>query len=137
MARLAGEPGAAAGGGGPGLRAGPYPPLLRSLSLTFDTVRYSLGEQMLTVAGEPRLYFYYHTDDQVAELRLTPGRPGGRAPRLLPSSDYVLQDSLIAGPNGEYRGMIQFRNLTGVPFVRLAFAPAADSAGRPRGPPNS
>ena len=43
-------------------------PLLRSLSLTFDTVRYTLGEQMLTVAGEPRLYFYYHNDDQVAEL---------------------------------------------------------------------
>ena len=109
----------------------PTPPLLRSLSLTFDTVRYTLGEQMLTVAGEPRLYFYYHDDDQVAELRLTPGRPGGRAPRLLPSSDYVLQDSLIAGPNGEYRGMLHFRNLTGAPFVRLAFAPAADSAGRP------
>ena len=109
----------------------PSPPLLRSLSLTFDTVRYTLGEQMLTVAGEPRLYFYYHTDDQVAELRLTPSR-GGRAPRLLPSADYVLLDSLMAGPSGEYRGMIQFRNLTGVPFVRLAFAPAADSAGRPR-----
>ena len=44
----------------------PTPPLLRSLSLTFDTVRYSLGEHMLTVAGEPRLYFYYHNDDQVA-----------------------------------------------------------------------
>ena len=109
----------------------PTPPLLRSLSLTFDTVRYTLGEQMLTVAGEPRLYFYYHDDNQVAELRLTPGRPGGRAPRLLPSSDYVLRDSLIAGPGGEYRGMLQFRNLTGTPFVRLAFAPAADSAGRP------
>lgn len=38
----------------------PTTPLLRSLSLTLDTVRYSLGEQMLTVAGEPRLYFYYH-----------------------------------------------------------------------------
>ena len=110
---------------------GPTPPLLRSLSLTFDTVRYSLGEQMLTVAGEPRLYFYYHDDDQVAELRLLPGRPGGRAPRLLPSPDFVLRDSLIAGPGGEYRGMIQFRNLTGTPFVRLAFAPATDSAGRP------
>ncbi|MVN75110.1 hypothetical protein GO988_02095 [Hymenobacter sp. HMF4947] len=106
-------------------------PLLRSLSLTFDTVRYSLGEQMLTVAGEPRLYFYYHSDDQVAELRLVPLRPGGRAPRLLPSPDFVVQDSLVAGPGGEYRGMLHFRNLTGTPFVRLAFAPATDSAGRP------
>jgi hypothetical protein len=109
----------------------PTTPLLRSLSLTFDTVRYSLGEQMLTVAGEPRLYFYYHNDDQVAELRLVPTRPGRRPPRLLPSSDFVLQDSLIAGPGGEYRGMLHFRNLTGAPFVRLAFAPATDSAGQP------
>jgi hypothetical protein len=107
------------------------PPLLRSLSLTFDTVRYSLGEQMLTVAGEPRLYFYYHNDDQVAELRLMPLRAGGRPPRLLPSPDFVLQDSLMAGPGGEYRGMLHFRNLTGAPFVRLAFAPATDSAGQP------
>ena len=106
-------------------------PLLRSLSLTFDTVRYSLGEQMLTVAGEPRLYFYYHNDDQVAELRLVPTRPGRRPPRLLPSPDFVLQDSLVAGPSGEYRGTLHFRNLTGLPFVRLAFAPAADSAGQP------
>ncbi|MGI4760255.1 MAG: hypothetical protein ACRYF0_06085 [Janthinobacterium lividum] len=111
--------------------AAPTTPLLRSLSLTFDTVRYSLGEQMLTVAGEPRLYFYYHNDDQVAELRLVPARPGRRPPRLLPSADFVLQDSLVAGPSGEYRGMLHFRNLTGAPFVRLAFAPAIDSAGQP------
>ena len=109
----------------------PAAPLLRSLSLTLDTVRYSLGEQMLTVAGEPRLYFYYHNDDQVAELRLVPARPGARPPRLLPSPDFVLQDSLVADASGEYRGMLHFRNLTGTPFVRLAFAPAADSAGRP------
>ncbi len=108
----------------------PGPPLLRSLSLTFDTVRYSLGEQMLNVAGEPRLYFYYHTDDQVAELRLTLVRPGARPPRLLPSPDFVLQDSLVADASGEYHGTLHFRNLTGAPFVRLAFAPAADSAGR-------
>lgn len=109
----------------------PTTPLLRSLSLTLDTVRYSLGEQMLTVAGEPRLYFYYHNDDQVAELRLVPAQPGRRPPRLLTSPDFVLQDSLIAGPGGEYRGTLHFRNLTGAPFVRLAFAPAADSAGQP------
>jgi hypothetical protein len=123
------------GGGLPGKAlaqgSAPTTPLLRSLSLTFDTVRYTLGEHMLTVAGEPRLYFYYHNDDQVAELRLVPARPGRRPPRLLPSPDFVLQDSLIAGPGGEYRGMLHFRNLTGAPFVRLAFAPAADSAGQP------
>jgi hypothetical protein len=120
-----------AAGGARAQGSAPGTPLLRSLSLTFDTVRYSLGEQMLTVAGEPRLYFYYHNDDQVAELRLVPAQPGRRPPRLLPSPDFVLQDSLIAGPGGEYRGMLHFRNLTGAPFVRLAFAPAADSAGQP------
>ncbi|RYY20331.1 MAG: hypothetical protein EOO36_03575, partial [Cytophagaceae bacterium] len=45
-------------------------PLLRSLSLTLDTTQYRLGEQMIPVAGEERLYFYYHQDDQAAELRL-------------------------------------------------------------------
>jgi hypothetical protein len=119
-----------AAGGARAQGSAPGTPLLRSLSLTFDTLRYSLGEQMLTVAGEPRLYFYYHNDDQVAELRLVPAQPGRRPPRLLPSPDFVLQDSLIAGPGGEYRGMLHFRNLTGAPFVRLAFAPAADSAGQ-------
>ncbi len=108
--------------------------LLRSLSLTLDTVQYRLGEQMMTVAGAPRLYFYYHQDDQAAELRLAPAQPGGRAPRLLPSADYVLQDTLVAGADGEYRGTLRFHNLTGVPFVRLVFvqpgAPVADSAGR-------
>ena len=120
-----------AAGGARAQGSAPTTPLLRSLSLTFDTVRYSLGDQMLTVAGEPRLYFYFHTDDPVAELRLVPLRPGRRPPRLLPSPDFVLQDSLLAGPGGEYRGMLHFRNLTGAPFVRLAFAPAADSAGQP------
>ena len=110
-------------------------PLLRSLSLTFDTTKYSLGEHMIPVAGEERLYFYYHQDDQAAELRLIPTQPG-RPPRLLPSADYVLQDTLVAAPNGEYRGMLRFHNLTGLPFVRLTFvqagAPAAaDSSGRP------
>jgi hypothetical protein len=112
-------------------------PLLRSLSLVLDTTQYSLGEQMIPVAGEERLYFYYHQDDQAAELRLTPTQPG-RPPRLLPSAEYVLQDTLVAGPNGEYRGTLRFRNLTGTPFVRLTFvqggAPtkaSADSAGRP------
>jgi hypothetical protein len=111
-------------------------PLLRSLSLTFDTTQYRLGEQMIPVAGEERLYFYYHQDDQAAELRLLPTQPG-RPPRLLPSADYVLQDTLVAGANGEYRGTLRFRNLTGTPFVRLTFvqpgAPVgapADSAGR-------
>ena len=110
-------------------------PLLRSLSLTFDTTKYSLGEHMIPVAGEERLYFYYHQDDQAAELRLIPTQPG-RPPRLLPSADYVLQDTLVAAPNGEYRGMLRFHNLTGLPFVRLTFvqagAPVApDSSGRP------
>jgi hypothetical protein len=111
-------------------------PLLRSLSLTLDTTRYQLGEQMIPVAGEERLYFYYHQDDQAAELRLTPTQPG-RPPRLLPSADYVLQDTLVADANGEYRGMLRFHNLTGMPFVRLTFVQAgaplkvpADSAGR-------
>lgn len=108
------------------------PPLLRSLSVTFDTTRYQLGEQMIPVAGEERLYFYYHQDDEAAELRLTPAQPGRI--RLLPSAEYVLQDSLVAGPNGEYRGTLRFRNLTGTPFVRLVFVqpkPQADSAGKP------
>jgi hypothetical protein len=107
-------------------------PLLRSLSVTFDTTRYQLGEEMMPVAGEERLYFYYHQDDEAAELRLTPAQPGRI--RLLPSADYVLQDSLVAGPNGEYRGTLRFRNLTGTPFVRLVFVqpkPQADSAGKP------
>ncbi|MGI4835229.1 MAG: hypothetical protein ACRYFK_17380 [Janthinobacterium lividum] len=103
-------------------------PLLRALALTLDTTRYTLGEQMLTVAGEPRLYFYYHLDDQAAELSLVPAVPG-RPPRLLPSPEFVLQDSLVLGANGEYHGTLRFRNLTGTPFVQLVFAPAADSAG--------
>jgi hypothetical protein len=118
-----------------GVSARAQAPLLRSLSLTFDTTQYRLGEQMIPVAGEERLYFYYHQDDQAAELRLTPTQPG-RPPRLLPSADYVLQDTLVAGANGEYRGTLRFHNLTGMPFVRLTFvqagAPAAapaDSAG--------
>ncbi|TVT39462.1 hypothetical protein FNT36_17595 [Hymenobacter setariae] len=111
-------------------------PLLRSLSLTLDTTQYRLGEQMIPVAGEERLYFYYHQDDQAAELRLTPTQPG-RPPRLLPSADYVLQDTLVAAANGEYRGTLRFHNLTGMPFVRLTFVQAgapvkapADSVGR-------
>ncbi|RZK46725.1 MAG: hypothetical protein EOO59_18865, partial [Hymenobacter sp.] len=72
-------------------------PVLRSLSLTLDTTQYRLGEHMVPVAGEPRLYFYYHQENQAAELRLTPAQPGARPPRLLPSADYVLQDSLVAG----------------------------------------
>jgi hypothetical protein len=108
-------------------------PVLRSLSLVLDTTQYQLGQQMIPVAGEERLYFYYHQDDQVAELRLVPTQPG-RPPRLLPSADYVLQDTLVASANGEFRGTLRFRNLTGTPLVRLVFlqpVPQPDSAGRP------
>jgi hypothetical protein len=107
-------------------------PVLRSLSLVLDTTQYQLGQQMIPVAGEERLYFYYHQDDQVAELRLVPTQPG-RPPRLLPSADYVLQDTLVASANGEFRGTLRFRNLTGTPLVRLVFVqpvPQPDSAGR-------
>ena len=114
---------------GPGVARAQAPgPLLRALSLTLDTTRYTLGQQMLTVAGEPRLYFYYHLDDQSAELSLVPTVPG-RPPRLLPSPEFVLQDSLVQGAGGVYHGTLRFRNLTGSPFVRLAFAPATDSVG--------
>lgn len=111
----------------------PGAPVLRSLSLVLDTTQYQLGQQMVPVAGDERLYFYYHQDDQVAELRLVPTQPG-RPPRLLPSADYVLQDTLVAGPGGEFRGTLRFHNLTGTPFVRLVFVqpvPQPDSAGRP------
>jgi hypothetical protein len=107
-------------------------PVLRSLSLVLDTTQYQLGQQMIPVAGEERLYFYYHQDDQVAELRLVPTQPG-RPPRLLPSPDYVLQDTLVASANGEFRGTLRFRNLTGTPLVRLVFVqpvPQPDSVGR-------
>ncbi|MEJ7660333.1 MAG: hypothetical protein WKG07_12315 [Hymenobacter sp.] len=57
---------------------------MQGVTLTLDTTRYALPAQQLTVAGEPRLYFYYRTDDQAAELRATPTGPvrGLRLPAL-------------------------------------------------------
>ncbi|OGX91313.1 hypothetical protein BEN49_20225 [Hymenobacter coccineus] len=104
--------------------------LVRGVTLTLDTTRYAQPAQQLTVAGEPRLYFYYRTDDQAAELRATPTGPV-RSLRLLPSADYKLQDSLVRAADGSYRGTIRFRNLTATPFVQLVFVAGADSAGRP------
>ena len=105
-------------------------PLVRGVTLTLDTTRYALPAQQLTVAGEPRLYFYYRTDDQAAELRATPmGLVQGL--RLLPSANFKLQDSLVRAADGSYRGTVRFRNLTATPFVQLVFVATADSAGRP------
>lgn len=104
-------------------------PLLRDLSLTLDTTSYRLTRHMLPVADEPRLYFYYHADDQTAELRAYPRRPGRL--RLRPSADFQLTDSLTAGSDGTYRATLRFRHLTGAPFVRLSFWQAPDTVGRP------
>lgn len=105
-------------------------PIVQGVGLTLDTTRYALPGQQITVAGEPRLYFYYHADDQAAELRATPVGPVKRL-RLLPSPDFKLQDSLVRGADGSYRATLRFRTLTATPFVRLVFAAPADSAGRP------
>ena len=107
-------------------QTGPAAPLLRTVSLVLDTARYALPGQQVLVAGEPRLYFYYHADDQAAEVRATPTGPLKRL-RLLPSPDFRVQDSLVRAPDGSYRGVLRFRNLTATPFVQLVFA--ADSAG--------
>ena len=104
--------------------------LVQGVTLTLDTTRYALPAQQLTVAGEPRLYFYYRTDDQVAELRATPTSPV-KGLRLLPSADFKLQDSLVRGADGRYRGTVRFRNLTATSFVQLVFVAATDTVGRP------
>ncbi|WP_375417847.1 hypothetical protein [uncultured Hymenobacter sp.] len=104
-------------------------PLLRDLSLTFDTTSYRLTRHALPVAGEPRLYFYYRADDQTAELRAYPLHPARL--RLRPSADFQITDSLAAGADGAYRATLRFRHLTGAPFVRLSFWQAPDTAGRP------
>ena len=104
--------------------------LVQGVTLTLDTTRYALPAQQLTVAGEPRLYFYYRTDDQVAELRATPTGPV-KGLRLLPSDDFKLQDSLVRGADGRYRGTVRFRNLTATSFVQLVFVAATDTVGRP------
>ncbi len=107
----------------------PNAPLLRELSLTLDTTSYRLSRHVLPVAGEPRLYFYYHADDQTAELRAYP--LGAGRLRLRSSADFQITDSLVAGPDGAYRATLRFRHLTGAPFVRLSFWQAADTVGRP------
>jgi hypothetical protein len=103
--------------------------LLRDLSLTLDTLSYRLSRHVLAVAGEQRLYFYYHLDDQTAEVRAFPEGPGRL--RLRPSADFQIVDSLVAGPDGAYRATLRFRHLTGAPFIRLGFWQAPDTVGRP------
>ncbi|MFD1469216.1 hypothetical protein ACFQ48_13360 [Hymenobacter caeli] len=105
-------------------------PLVRDVGLVLDTTRYAAPQQQLTVAGEPRLYFYYHADDQAAEVHATPAGPVRRL-RLLPSPDFKVLDSLVRGADGSYRATVRFRNLTATPFVRLVFGATPDSAGRP------
>ena len=106
-------------------------PIVQGVGLTLDTTRYAAPAQQITVAGEPRLYFYYRADDQAAELRATPAAGPAKRLRLLPSADFRLQDSLTRGADGSFRAMLRFRNLTATPFVRLVFAVPSDTVGRP------
>jgi hypothetical protein len=104
--------------------------VVRSLRLLVDTTRSVWGQQVVTIDGEPRLYFYFHRDDQAAELAVTPLTPGARL-RLRPSAEFQLIDSLAEVPDGSYRAMLRFHDLTAKPFVRLTFEVPTDSADHP------
>ncbi|MBT9392606.1 hypothetical protein KLP40_05470 [Hymenobacter sp. NST-14] len=105
------------------------PPLLRELSLRTDTSTFSLSRHSVLVQNEPHLYFYYHQEDETAELRVYPTARAGSALRLQRSADFTLLDSLTPMEGGQYyRAKLRFKELSGNRFLSLTFRQPSDSA---------
>ena len=105
------------------------PPLLRELTLRTDTTDYRLSRNTVLVQDEPHLYFYYHQEDETAELLVYPAARTGRALRLQRSADFTLLDSLTPIDGGQYyRAKLRFKDLSGNRFLSLTFRQPSDSA---------
>ncbi|RIY09816.1 hypothetical protein D0T11_11645 [Hymenobacter rubripertinctus] len=103
-------------------------PLLRELSLRTDTTTYRLSRNTVPVQDEPHLYFYYHQEDETAELLVQPTARTGRPLRLQRSADFALLDSLTPIDGGQYyRAKLRFKDLGGNRFLSLTFQQPSDS----------
>lgn len=105
---------------------GTAPPTLRTLfrdiSLHIDTAAFSYPGDTVMYRQLPHLAFLYRTEEQVAELRLTPLDKVAFAKRrlsLAPSADYDLLDSLTLVEDAYYRCRLRFKSISKTDFLQV------------------
>ncbi len=97
----------------------------RQAVLLVDTLSFRYPQDTIRFRQEPHLPFYYNSEEQVAELRLTPADTGWIAIRKLSlahSADYDLIDSILWVNDSEFRLRLRFRAISRSDFLQLTFA---------------
>lgn len=98
-------------------------PVLRDIALRIDTAEYHLTTHGVFFQSVRQLAFPYLTSNAVAEMRIYFTHPEAiQMWRLLPSTDFVVLDSLMPAPTQDcLLARIQFRNLDEAQFLSFNF----------------
>jgi hypothetical protein len=97
------------------------------VEIRIDTTVYSYSKSRIKIAGETFIPFEFTKNDPVVELRLYKKANSPAAIKLLPSSDYVIQDSLQI-INGQYfRARVKFNDLTATDFAGIKLSTSVSS----------
>lgn len=96
--------------------------LFSYIELKTDSQTYNTNEHIFEDEEGKQLWFTFHDDSQVTEIRLVPADPENDARiYLIPSADYEVIDSMVFYDQA-WMCKIRFKNLTQSMFLKLQFA---------------
>lgn len=98
--------------------------VFRNITLQSDTFSFQYPQDTVVFRQETHLAFYYTSEEQVVEVRLTPADKAYFAKRTLglaPSADYDLLDSILFVNDRDFRFRLRFKSVSKSDFLQLTF----------------
>lgn len=96
--------------------------VFKNVILKMDTLEFSLQKNSIVSGNERKIYFEYHTSDEVCEVSIFPaGEIKPEMVELIPSGDFEIIDSLVKISNEEMKFKIRFKDLTTTDFLKFRF----------------
>lgn len=96
--------------------------LFKEAVIRTDTFAFRYSRDTISFRKEPHLVFFYNTEEQVAEVQLTPADKAYFAQRTLslaPSADFDLIDSIHFINDSHFRFRLRFKSISKSDFLQL------------------